>query len=107
MLYNRDNLVVLVYSDNVCYTVVVRADDPRVEKSRATIDEKSGTWTAPHPSDPALAPQTQEIGKNRYFNHGSRWGVIGVYDRTKLEHLNSMVRDSQEATDDTSSFLED
>ncbi len=107
MSYNRENLVVLMYSDNVCYTIVVLADDPKVEKSGATIDEKNGTWTAPHPGDPALAPQTQRIGEDRYFNRGSRWGVIGVYDRTKLEHLNSMVRDSQSATEDTSPFSED
>lgn len=107
MSYDRSDLVVLMYSENNCYTIVVLTDDPRVEKSRATIDEKSDTWTAPHPGDPALAPQTQKIGEDRYFDRGSRWGVIGVYDRTKLEHLNSMIRDSQEATDDTSSFLED
>ncbi len=107
MSYNRENLVVLMFSDNVCYTVVVSADDLRVKKSGATIDEENGTWTAPHPGDPALAPQTQKIGEDRYFSRGSRWGVIGVYDRTNLSQLNSMVRDSQTATDDSSSFLDD
>lgn len=107
MPHSRSDLVVLMYSENNCYTVVVLADDPRVGKSGTTIDESNGTWTVPHPGDPALAPQTKKIGESRYFEHGSRWGVIGVYDRTKLEHLNSMVHNSQEATDSTSSFLED
>lgn len=99
MSYSRGDLVVLMYADNHCYTNVVSADNLRVKKSGATINERDGTWTAPHPSDPALAPQTQPIGGSRYFHRGSRWGVIGVYDRTKLEHLDSMVSDAQEATD--------
>ena len=95
-----------MFADNNSYTNVVLADDPPVKKSGATINERDGTWTAPHPSDPAKLPQTRKIGESRYFEV-SCWGVIGVYDCTKLEHLNSMVRDSQGATDNTPPFLAD
>ncbi|MEK7195466.1 MAG: hypothetical protein AAB655_02105 [Patescibacteria group bacterium] len=102
MAYKRENLVVLMFADNECYTDVVLPDDPKVKKSRAVIEENKGTWTAPHPSDPALAPQTRKIGESRYFEHGSRWGVIGVYDRTLLNHLAAMVSAGCGATDRTS-----
>jgi hypothetical protein len=32
--------------------------------------------------------------------HNNRYGVIGVYDPTDIEQLNSMIRDAQEAVSD-------
>lgn len=107
MVYTRSNLVVLIYADNNCYTSVVLPDDPRVESSRARIDEQNGVWSAPHNSDPAKSRQTQEIGEMRYFERGSRHGVIGVYDRTDIQHLNAMVSAAQQATDSTPAYSSD
>jgi hypothetical protein len=106
--YDRKNLVVLIFSENECYTEVVLPDNPKVKKSGTAIDEGGGTWTAPDPNDPAKPAQTQEIGRGRYFGRcDSHWGVVGVYDRTNLGHLNAMVSDACNATDKSPSYLED
>lgn len=106
--YDRKNLVVLTFAENACYTEVVLPDDPKVEKSGTTIDEVSGTWTSPDPNDPAKPTQTLNIGQGRYFDRcDSRRGVIGVYDRTNLNHLGAMVSDACSVTDKSSPCLED
>lgn len=106
--YDRKNLVVLMFSENECLAEVVQPDSSRVEKSGTTIDEVSGTWTSPDPNDPAKPTQTLEIGQGRYFDRcDSHRGVIGVYDRTDLRHLNTMVSNACSATDKFPPCLEE
>lgn len=100
--YELENLVVLRYSSNICYTRVNRAD--KVSTRNFELDLVNGTWTV---MDFNSKPYTNSIGKRRYIEHGCRGGIIGVYDRTNIQHLNSMVSDSQEATAPSSSWVED
>jgi len=93
--FERKDLVVLMYASNSCYTTLVGADDPKVSEAKVTIDAKAGTWTGQDPSYYAVV--TRPIGTSRYCDHRSRWGVIGVYDRTNLTHLNQMISTAREA----------
>ena len=80
--FMRKNLVVLRHCCNFCYTEVVSLSAvPEVE-----VDTASGTWTV-GTCDPC------PIGGSISFHN-----VIGVYDRTKINHLTAMVRASQKAT---------
>ena len=98
-MYQRENLIVLMYARNNCYTVIVSPDDPLVEEAKTIIDADTGTFTAPNPSLRGDV-HTYRIGnESRHFsNHSYRSGTIGVYDRTNLAHLNNMVHTAESAT---------
>ena len=89
--------MVLMYASNSCYTNVVGPDDKRVREAKVTIDADSGTWTESK-SFGYSGEQTYKIGESRHCGRGSRWGVIGVYDRTDIAQLDSMVHAAREAT---------
>lgn len=105
--YKRENLVVLVYADNTLYTRVFPPDHPEVQKHHVIIYENEGIWSAPHNSDSGMLRQIPRIGEKRYIAWGCRYGAIGVYDCTNLEHLNSMLCHAKEATDPPPSQLDD
>ena len=48
-----------------------------------------------------------KIGDSHRCDYGAKWGAIGVYDRTNLNHLNSMVHAAREATRDRGSLIKD
>jgi hypothetical protein len=98
--YLRTNLVVLMYSENNCYTTVVVPDDPRVTKAGVIIDEAHGTWKFTGTAAWDIQNPVRQIGKGYVRQQGSRWGVIGVFDRTSLDQLDSMNSYSKEATAD-------
>jgi hypothetical protein len=93
--YKLENLVVLQYSPNACYTNVVDASSRECTPyEELTLDLENGKWTY-HLSH--RVKRTKEIGQSGYVPSGERGGVIGVYDRTNIKHLNSMVFASNDA----------
>jgi len=86
--YRKKDLVALIFASNTCYTNVVPLS--KVRTKDFSVDIKRGTWSYGKWED-------SRIGKSRYIG-ADKYGVIGVYDRTKIAHLNSIVHDGQEAT---------
>ena len=84
-----ENLVVLMYAGNTCYTKVVVATNAQIKGLR--IRPEKSIWSY---RDWKNVP----IGKMRtIYKNASQFGVIGVYDKTMIEHLDSMVHDAVEA----------
>lgn len=90
--FDEKNLVALVFAPNNCYVNVVGLD-----KVVVGIDIEKGVWYHKNNAIP--------IGKGRYTKY--KKGIIGIYDRTNIDHLDSMVHQVKEATRDRSSLLED
>lgn len=80
--FKLSNLVVLVFSANQCYVNVV----PAKGFKGLSFDLVAGTWWE-------VGGGTREIGQSGYGE------VLGVYDRTEIKHLESMVFRGKEATD--------
>jgi hypothetical protein len=91
-----NDLVVLLYADNIYYTTV-RSAEPHLPEG-LTIDLDTCSWK--------FDGREYHIGHMRHCEYGCRWGVIGVYDRTKIEHLNNMLHHSREATKQRTSFYD-
>ncbi len=87
MAYKRSNLIALVYASNRCYTNVVPLNS-EIVKNDVVIDTARETWKPKQGG-------TIKIGSSRNDKYGC---VIGIYDRTRIEHLSSMVRAGKEAT---------
>jgi hypothetical protein len=79
--FKERNLVALILAQNPCYTEVVSLKQIK----GLQIDLVAGTWT--------LDGGTAKIGES------GGGGIIGVYDRTKIKHLDAMVDDGREATE--------
>lgn len=89
------DLVVLMYARNECYTNVVDAKEALSEYPGLSVDLKKGKWSYVRGSK---LWEDVEIGRSIDHEYGCRGGVIGVYDRTRTEQLNSMVHHAREAT---------
>lgn len=87
--HEQGNLVYLVYAPNNCYTSVV---DECPEGT--TINLECGTWRF---SQQCRFDQDYPIGRSR-ATMSQNHGIIGVYDRSNVDHLGSMVSDAKEAT---------
>ena len=91
----KEDLIVLMYASNNCYFEIVPYHDGIKNLS---VDFIKGTWSY-------REWENNQIGKARdffYKNGIGRFneGIIGVYNKTKIEHLNSMVFDIIEARRD-------
>jgi len=87
-----ENIVVLQYADNECYTtVVVPIDAIKKHGKNFSIDLTNNTWIYNN--------KRHKIGESCYIDNHSHYGVIGVYDQTLIKHLNRMVMDSKSATE--------
>ena len=107
MMFLEENLVALIFASNTCYTEVVELSEV---SGRKVHDPEDGWWKwAMIELD--LEKGTWRHGKNkkgkiggscRYESSGSRneYGLIGIYDKTNIKHLGSMVHDGKEATED-------
>lgn len=91
-------LVFLQFASNTCYVKVVEEPPEGV-----TVDTQQGVWTYVHASKQFMP---KKIGEGRYLEN-NRFGVIGVYDRDNIAHLNSMARDAIEAVRERGSMLDD
>jgi len=102
--YRLENLVVLKYASNTCYTQVVDALGFKDERFRIDID--NGVWKYETALPYSPENKVRPIGTSRYIGN-SHEGVIGVYDRTNTKHLDSMIHAVREATQPPSSWVDD
>jgi len=99
--FRKEDLVVLKYASNSCYTQVITAEEAEQQTENLIIDTVNGTWT--------FDRETFSIGERGIRWHGSRkkrYGIIGVYDRTNIRHLDLMVIDGKEATEADRSLVD-
>ena len=90
-----ENLVALVYANNSCYADVTSNQIPGLE-----IDLAKKQWAWKHPQATSThKPTPREIGQSNYAMRDCSSGVIGVYDRTKDNHLKSMIQEWKEIQD--------
>jgi len=97
---NKKDLVVLCYASNTCNVQVVPLNE---EKQNVRVDMLKGLWYMIK-----IQGLYYRIGEEmRYCENGSQGGVVGVYNKTDVKHLNHMVHHSKEATSDIGSALGD
>ena len=90
MAVELGDLVVLSFASNTCYTEVKRAY--AFEDDNLQINIVKGLWSySPWKNVP--------VGKSRFVDNCSRYGIIGVYDSHDVRHLNTMVRDAMDTVD--------
>ena len=89
---NIKDLVVLAYSQNECYTSVlsIKQAEEKYKEYGFSVDAEKNTWS--------FDKKDYLIPISRTCQHGSRWGIIGVYNRNNDRHLGLMVSHSKEAT---------
>lgn len=81
--FRHRDLVVLVYLGRSITRVIEAISIGELPKGMI-IEGPLGTW--------AFDGWTHEIGKpNPAVGQGTRLGVLGVFDRNNVEHLNAMV----------------
>ncbi len=87
----EERLVVLKYADNNCYVQVVSVEEAikKYNKRYFGIDLEKLTWK--------YGRSEHKIGSSRWRERGLREGVIGVYDRCDIDHLDSMAYAAVEA----------
>jgi hypothetical protein len=88
--YKKIDLIVLQFADNNCY-MQIRNVSVAIAKHGNTfsVNLNKGTWK--------YDGEELEIGRSRYVDRHSKYGVIGVYDRNNDNHLDRMVNASNEA----------
>jgi ribosome-associated toxin RatA of RatAB toxin-antitoxin module len=94
----RSKLVVLAYQKYSWNVILTTPDDPILGTlmCRCTINEEKNIWTTLSQDDNLTdynSKKIYEIGNTaqEVINPEYR-GVIGVYDRTNLDHLNSIIK---------------
>jgi hypothetical protein len=100
ILVGVENLVVLAYGSNTCYTKLVKLSDLEgaakdmnsVDPKNLKLDLEAGTWSY-------LNWKKIPIGKGRrdIEIQDKRWGIIGVYDHSSYEHVWSIMNDTARA----------
>ena len=60
--------------------------------AKLELNLEKGTWKH--------GEKQGKIGNSFTSYYDSRYGLIGIYDRTNIEHLNAMVSDAISATED-------
>lgn len=90
-------VVCLVFTSNNCYTKVLEGSDPQVAAAGVIIDLEEGQWFSPFSPGRSI-----KIGSCRKVTLSTKSGVIGVFDPQSLEHLNTMLRASQDVTNSLS-----
>ncbi len=85
-IYKKEDLIYLVYCANTAY-ITLRENPPK----GVTVDPEKGTWTFTGP----FGSGTRPIGTSFRFRAGCpvvyEGYPVGVYDRTKIEHLNAAL----------------
>jgi hypothetical protein len=94
----KEDLVVLCYATNECYTNVVPLNE---DEQKIKVDTEKGLWSLLEGRRDCYGKAYFKIGYDmKHCNWDSREGIIGVYDKTDIEHLGHMVYHSREATYD-------
>jgi hypothetical protein len=89
-----ENLVALIFcSRHGSYPEVMTLKDdmPGLE-----LDLKAGTWRYTESGCRPNSQPPKKIGESDYSAKDRSSGVIGIYDRTKDDHLTSVARDWHE-----------
>lgn len=92
---DEKDLIYLVFAESNCYESVVQEKPSDIE-----INIKEGKWTHKYGSSCIIPghPVTLDIGEMRHIHcNGRECGIIGVYDRTNLKHLDAMVNHALKA----------
>ncbi|MAH03849.1 hypothetical protein CMI39_03635 [Candidatus Pacearchaeota archaeon] len=91
----EENLVVLTYAVNNCWTNVKEISD--IDDKDFSINLEKELWSYRCWKD-------IKIGKKRSpyttYSDECREGIIGVYDKTNIKHLDFLVHDAIESTKD-------
>lgn len=90
------DLIILVYASNKCYTTVRSTEQNLVDGLEIDLDTCSWKFDG----------RRYQIGEMRRCEYGCQWGVIGIYDRQDIQHLDAMVRHSNEALRPPVSFYD-
>lgn len=88
-----ENLVVLKYAPNECY---VQVADFSEHKDEIGVDLVAGRWSWKEWKSVGLGQARNPY--NPKWNHKTKSGVIGVYDRTNVKHLDSLAHASLKFT---------
>lgn len=78
-------LVFLIYAINNCYVKITRKKPKGV-----TINLQKKTWYYKN--------REYNIGNMRHCERYAKYGIIGVYDVNKINHLDNMAHHAIEAT---------
>lgn len=104
----KDNLFVLAYANNNCYVTIMELSEYEKMDPSLMLDFRQEGWLNRSFN---LTPFGQSRSKN--FQKGPaahsfpcREGIIGIFDRTKIQHLKNMVFAATEATRTRGSFFE-
>lgn len=100
-MVNKESLLVLAYSSNPDYTILVKLKDLEKEVSRMhcvhpealKIDIEKQMWSY-------HKWKNIPFGSSREYtmiNNEKKWGIIGVYDQTDFEQVQKLVFDSHDA----------
>lgn len=92
MPFDKKNLVILVYVGDAGFTRLLECDDPLLNDYEVAIDIASGTWERPGKRGEV---KTHLIGTAHGQSH--KQGAIGVFDRTNIGHLRSLIEEVQKA----------
>ena len=96
----KKNLIILKYATNECYTQVV---DLRTSSDKNfKLDLENRVWSFKEEENIPIGNSSNPPGRGC-----GRYGIIGVYDKTKIEHLNSMVHNAREFTESPGLDLDD
>ena len=87
---NLDDLIVLRFCENVCHVEAIGVKTAQKKAPTLRIDPEKNTWKIDDGLSNPL--DAYPIGTARIFTHCNPQGPIGVYNRTRLEHVNEMVQ---------------
>jgi len=89
----EENLIALMYSPNPSYTTIKYISELKKDE-KFSIDLEKKLWSYKLKN----RTETTKIGEPSYgsINHENK--IIGLYDRSDIEHLNKMISNMRERT---------
>jgi len=90
-MYKIQDYVVLKFSFNSPYLEAEELNLRRLPPGMVAVDTVKMEWTW----QDHIERETQllKFGQIRRLPmNGSRWGTVGIFDKTELKHLNTMLR---------------
>lgn len=97
----KEDIIVVKFAPNICYAKVTTLESAldefnQSEKGAFSVDLENKTWSyKPRSARDIL---NIPIGNSRHISQELKFGIIGVYDRTSINHLDSMVHCVIDAT---------
>jgi len=83
--FDVKNLIVLTYGPNNCYMGVIEAEKALAKDKNLHIDLQKGTWHYGHFMEMDIGCGYQ-ASRNK-----SELPFLGIYDKTEMNHLNSLA----------------